>query len=69
MTGRDEWQDGQRTDAAISIARMALEKRGLETLGEDLVADAARTVALKRAYHPIRDDLNGLQSGGVPRLD
>ncbi|MBW4708117.1 bifunctional DNA primase/polymerase [Roseobacter sp. YSTF-M11] len=69
MTGRDEWQDGQLTDAAISIARMALEKRGLETVGKDLVADAAKTVALKRAYHPIRNDLNALRWDGAPRLE
>lgn len=69
MTGRDEWQDGQLTDAIISIARMGLEKRGLETVGKDLVADAAKTVALKLAYHPIRDQLNALRWDGVHRLD
>ena len=69
MTGRDEWRDGQITDAVVSIARMALEKRGLETVGKDLVADAAQAVARKLAYHPIRDYLDGLCWDGVPRLD
>jgi hypothetical protein len=69
MTGRDEWRDGQITDAVVSIARMALEKRGLETVGKELVADAAKTVALKLAYHPIRNDLHALQWDGIPRLD
>ncbi len=69
MTGRDEWRDGQITDAVVSIARMALEKRGLETVGKDLVADAAQAVARKLAYHPIRDYLDGLRWDGVPRLD
>jgi Virulence-associated protein E-like domain/Primase C terminal 2 (PriCT-2) len=69
MTGWDEWRDGQLTDAVVSIARIALEKRGLETVGKELVADAAKTVALKFAYHPIRDELNGLRWDGVPRLD
>lgn len=69
MKGRDEWRDGQLTDAVVSIARMALERRGLETVGKDLVADAAKTVALKLAYHPIRDQLNALRWDGTPRLD
>lgn len=69
MTGRDEWQDGQLTDAVVSIARIALEKRGLQTVGKELVADAAKTVALKHAYHPIRDQLNALRWDGILRLD
>ena len=69
MTGRDEWRDGQLTDAVVSIARMALEKRGLETVGKDLVADAAQAVARKLAYHPIRDQLDALRWDGMARLD
>lgn len=69
MTFRDEWRDGPLTDAAISIARIALERRGLETVGKDLVSDAARSVAQRLAYHPIRDHLNALRWDGKERLD
>lgn len=69
MNGRDEWRDGQLTDSAVSLARMALERRGLETVGKELVADAAHTVARQCAYHPIRDQLNALAWDGAGRLD
>lgn len=69
MTGRDEWRDGPLDDAAVSLARMALEKRGLETVGKDIVADAAQVVARKRSWHPIRDYLDGLTWDGTTRLD
>lgn len=69
MNGRDEWRDGQLTDSAVSLARMALERRGLETVGKELVADAAHAVARKRAYHPIRDQLNAVVWDGTRRLD
>lgn len=69
MNGRDEWRDGQLTDSAVSLARMALERRGLETVGKELVADAAHAVARKRAYHPIRDQLNTVAWDGTGRLD
>lgn len=69
MTGRDEWRDGPLTDAAVSLARIALERLGLQTVGKDLVADAAQTVARKLARHPIRDQLRALRWDGKPRLD
>ncbi|SIT10331.1 Primase C terminal 2 (PriCT-2) [Roseivivax lentus] len=69
MNGRDEWRDGQLNDAAVSLARMALERRGLDTVGKEMVADAAHVVARKRAHHPIQDQLNGLVWDGVARLD
>lgn len=69
MTHRDEWNGGEIDDDAISLVRMALEARGLKTVGKELVADAIRTVAKKLAYHPIRDYLNELRWDGQPRLD
>lgn len=69
MNGRDEWRDGQLTDSAVSLARMALERRGLETVGKELVADAAHAVARQCAYHPIRNQLNALAWDGAGRLD
>lgn len=69
MTHRDEWRDGEVTDAAVVLARTALERRGLKTIGKELVADAIQIVARYRQYHPIRDDLARLQHDGRPRLD
>ncbi|QGX98293.1 hypothetical protein EI983_08350 [Roseovarius faecimaris] len=69
MTHRDEWKGGEIDDEAISLARIALEARGLKTVGKELVADAIRAVAKKLSYHPIRDHLNALRWDGEPRLD
>lgn len=69
MTHRDEWSDGEIDDAAIFVARMALEQRGLETVGKELVSDAVHVVAKKLSYHPIRDYLEGLRWDGKPRLE
>ena len=69
MTHRDEWSGGEIDDEAISLVRMAIERRGLETVGKELVADAVKAVARKLAYHPIRDYLSSLRWDGKPRLD
>ncbi|KUF08639.1 VapE domain-containing protein [Pseudoponticoccus marisrubri] len=69
MTHRDEWRDGGVTDAAISLAQIALERLGLQTVGESLVSRAAQAVARKGQYHPIRDYLWALKWDGKARLD
>ncbi|MGQ0566728.1 MAG: VapE domain-containing protein [Gemmobacter sp.] len=69
MTGRDEWRDGPLTDAALALARTALERKGLATVGKELVADAAKLVARHRQCHPIRDALALLRHDGKPRLN
>lgn len=69
MTGRDEWRDGPLTDAALALARTALERMGLATVGKELVADAAKLVARHRQCHPIRNALALLRHDGKPRLD
>lgn len=69
MTHRYEWRDGPLTDSAISLAQIALERLGLQTVGESLVSRAAQAVAQNRAFHPIRDQLTALRWDGKPRLD
>ncbi|MEC9312929.1 MAG: VapE domain-containing protein [Pseudomonadota bacterium] len=69
MTQRDEWQGGELNDAAVSLARMALERRGLETVAKELVQDAAKFVAKRREFHPIRDYYDALRWDGQPRAD
>lgn len=58
-------------DAALALARTGgLERRGgLRTVGKELVADAALTVARHLQYHPIRDQLRSLHHDGRERLD
>lgn len=69
MTGRNEWRGGDVDDATLTLARVKLERRGLETIGKDLVADAVAAVARYHTYHPIRGDLARVIWDGSPRLD
>lgn len=69
MTGRDEWLGGVVDDAALTLARVKLERLGLETIGKDLVAEAVTAVARRNSYHPIREELGRLVHDGKPRLD
>ncbi|WP_417268553.1 VapE domain-containing protein [Celeribacter baekdonensis] len=69
MTVRDEWRGGQLNDSALALARTGLERRGLKTVGKELVADAAMSVAKRLQYHPICDDLRSRPHDGVERLD
>lgn len=69
MTHRDEWRGGEVTDSTIILTRAHLERRGLKTIGKELVGDAVSTVARLRQFHPIRNMLNGLAHDGSPRLD
>lgn len=69
MSHRDEWRGGEVADPHLVLARTALERLGLKTIGKELVADAVLTVARARKYHPIRDDLARLQHDGKARLD
>lgn len=69
MTGRDEWRDGPLNDSDLALARVSLERRGLQTIGKELVEEAAKAVARFRQQHPIRAQLDGLRHDGKPRLD
>ena len=69
MTHRDEWRDGPLTDVDVALARTALERKGLETVGKKLMADAAKLVARQHQCHPIRDALASVAHDGKSRLD
>ena len=69
MTARDEWRCGQLNDSALALARTGLERHGMKTVGKELVADAAMSVAKRLQYHPICDDLRSRPHDGVERLD
>lgn len=69
MTHRDEWRGGEVTDSTVVLTRAQLERRGLKTIGKELVSDAVSAVARHRQFHPVRDTLNGLAHDGGQRLD
>jgi hypothetical protein len=69
MTIRDEWRGGPMDDSALALARMGLERRGLKTVGKELVVEATRLVAKRLQYHPICDDLRSRPHDGIERLD
>jgi len=69
MSGRDVWSGGEVTDTDLALVRVALERRGLETISKELVHEAIAAVARHRQYHPIRDYLGGLCHDDKARLD
>lgn len=69
MSGREEWNGGEVDDATVSLTRVALERKGLDTVGSALVSEAINLVARKNQRHPIRDYLDGLTWDGTARLD
>ncbi|MEP2681237.1 MAG: VapE domain-containing protein [Sulfitobacter sp.] len=69
MTHRDEWVRGEVSDAALSTARIGLERAGMGTVAKELVTSAVRSVALARAYHPVRDWMTCQNDDGRGLLD
>jgi energy-coupling factor transporter ATP-binding protein EcfA2 len=69
MTHRDEWRGGEVTDSTVVLTRAQLERRGLKTIGKELVSDAVSAVARHRQFHPVRETLNRLAHDGGQRLD
>lgn len=58
------------TDERIAEARFALSyaANGRDA-AKDKIVDALALIAERRAYHPVRDYLDGLSWDGVPRID
>lgn len=55
-------------DTCMVIRRLIIDDFGFDP-GNDHVRDAVHALSLERAYHPVRDMLNGLAWDGVSRLD
>ena len=63
IRGASQWVDTD--DAAL---RFYMERvYGMQ--GKDRIFDAVNVVAQERAFHPVRDYLNGCEWDGVPRVD
>lgn len=69
MSGQEEWRNGAISDSDLALIRVLIERAGMRNVGSDLTAQAVRLLARKRAYHPVRDWLVGLQHDSKSRLD
>lgn len=56
-------------DDDVSTLQELLQMAGLEKIGKDVVHQAVDQRAHERAFHPVRDYLNGLRWDGERRLD
>ncbi len=63
--------DGPRPvrDTDITAVQEWLQREGLTTIGQATVHQAVEARARERAFHPVRDYLDGLRWDGVLRLD
>jgi hypothetical protein len=56
-------------DTDVSQLQEFLQRAGLPKIGKDTTHQAVDYRAQERAFHPVRDYLNGLHWDGAPRLD
>jgi hypothetical protein len=57
------------TDVDVGILQEWLQKNGIERIGKDTVHQAVDMRAEERAFHPVRDYLQGLSWDRKPRLE
>ena len=62
-----EFAGDMNDDALAYLRKLAADEFGFDP-GKTNIADAAHTIALENAYHPIRDYLDGLAWDGKERL-
>lgn len=63
-----EYQGNLSDDACSALRHMVIERFGFDP-GKEATRDAAETLAIENAFHPIRNYLDGLKWDGVSRLD
>jgi predicted P-loop ATPase len=57
------------TDEDVTELQRWLQRAGLKRIGHDIVGDAMRLHARKRAFHPVHDYLASLEWDQIPRID
>lgn len=62
-----EFAGDMNDDALAYLRKLAVDKFGFDP-GKTNIGDAAHTIALENAFHPIRDYLDGLAWDGTERL-
>jgi len=63
-----EYRGNLSDDACSALRNMVIERFGFDP-GKEPTRDAAETLAIENAFHPIRNYLDGLKWDGVSRLD
>jgi hypothetical protein len=63
-----EYQGNLSDDACSALRHMVIERFGFDP-GKEPTRDAAETLAIENAFHPIRNYLDGLKWDGASRLD
>jgi predicted P-loop ATPase len=56
-------------DADVIELQSWLQKQGIKRVGKDCVHDALQARARLNAYHPLREEIQGTEWDGVPRVD
>jgi predicted P-loop ATPase len=56
-------------DCDVTATQEWLQLAGLATIGKDVTHQAVDARAMEKAYHPVKDYLNGLTWDGTPRVD
>ena len=64
----EEYQGNLSDDACSALRLMIIDQFGFD-VGKEPTRDAAETLAIRNAFHPIRNYLGSLQWDGSPRLD
>jgi hypothetical protein len=64
----EEYQGNLSDDACSALRLMIIDQFGID-VGKEATRDAAETLAIRNAFHPIRNYLDGLRWDRSPRLD
>jgi predicted P-loop ATPase len=67
-TGQESFKRRPVTDVDVCRVQEHLQWFGFRRLGKDVVHDAVNTHARAHAFHPVRDDLDGLRWDGKGRV-
>ena len=67
--GKDDDLPRAVRDGDVSLVQEWLQRNDLRRVGKDVVHQAVDLRAEERAFHPVRDYLNGLRWDGTPRVE
>ena len=68
LSGENDFTPRPLTDVDVGIIQKELQHLGLSRIGKDAVHQAVDIRASERAFHPVRDYLDGLRWDGTERM-